>query len=56
VHSGVFGPATPYASVGDPIDASKFTETAALIKVVYDKITEMRETHPDRVKLRAKGA
>jgi len=52
VHSGVFGPATAYATVLDPIDTAKFDDVEALIAAVREVITTARESHPDRVAAR----
>jgi len=54
VKSPFLGPATPYASVGDPIDSEGHT-TESLMDEVFKVITEMREAHPDRVGIAKKN-
>lgn len=44
-----FGFGTAYVSVGSHVETKDRT-TEAVMKEVYDRITEMRDQHPDRVK------
>lgn len=48
----ILNPGTAYFSFGEAIDASKFSTAEELSQHVWNVITELRESHPDRIAYR----